>query len=236
MSNEQIMQYAPFIAIGVFVLMAIIIIPLVLRSTRKKRNQSEQFFPVLALETGLQINHDHLEGNYKGFKIHFQYKMGTNMIAAYKTIATGNSNAYGKNAIFPTVHATITLDQPVGGVALYETLGILSHTNQKIYDIIQGKGSEYPKLDLDATALKGGHQVYGSDSAAAQRLLSSSELKNLLSSWKYTDIKSDGNTVKLTLDNTSATSTIGISKLYTHEFAIQAMDIAVAAAKAIKGN
>jgi hypothetical protein len=84
--------------------------------------------------------------------------------------------------------------------------------------------------------LKGGHQVYGSDSAAAQRLLSSSELKNLLSSWKYTDIKSDGNTVKLTLDNNSATSTIGISKLYTHEFAIQAMDIAVAAAKAIKGN
>ena len=236
MNQQQIMQYAPFIAIGVFVLMAIIIVPIVLRKTRKKRNESENFFPELAQKTGLRLNHDHLEGNYKGFNMHFQYKLGLNIISAYKTISTGNSNVYGKNAVFPTVHAIITLDQPVGGVALYETLGILSHTNQKIYDIIQGKGKEYPKLDLDASQLKNGHQIYGNDQEAAQRLLSSAELKSLLSNWKYTDIKSEGNVVKLTLENNSAPSTIGIQKLYTHDFAIQAMDIAVAAAKAIRGN
>ncbi len=233
MSNDQIMQYAPFIAIGVFVLMAIIIIPLVLRSTRKKRNKAENFFPELAQKTGLRVNHDRLEGNYKGVNIEYQYKLGTNVIAGFKTL-TGNSNVQGRHAVFPQLHVTVILDQPVGGVALYENVNLL-HYSQKIQDVVKGKGNEYPKLNLDAAQLKKGLEIHGTDEAAAQRLLSSSELRNLIGNWQYTDIKSDGNKVKLTMDNNNATVTVGFDKIYSHEFAIQAMDIAVAAAKAIKG-
>jgi len=233
MSNAQIMQYAPFIAIGVFVLMAIIIIPLVLRRTRKKRNNAENFFPELAQKTGLQVNHDRLEGNYKGYHIEYQYKLGTNVINAYKTL-TGNSNVHGRHAVFPQLHVTITLDQPVGGVALFETVSMM-HYSQKLQDAVTGKGSEYPKLQLDTNQLKKGLEIYGNDPDAAGRLLNSSELKSLINNWQYTDIKSEGNKVKLTMDNNNATVTVGFDKIYSHPFAIQAMDIAVAAAKAIKG-
>lgn len=234
MSNEQIIQYAPFIAIGVFVLMAIIIVPIVLRKTRKKRQESENFFPELAQKTGLRVNHDRLEGDYKGFFIEYQYKLGTNAINAYKTIVSGNSNVHGRHAIFPQIHITITLDRPVGGVALYENVSLL-HYSQKIQDAVQGKGNEYPKLNLDASQLKKGHEIYGNDESAAKRLLESAEVKNLLGTWQYTDIKSDGNKVKVTVDNNNATVTIGFKKLYSHDYAIQGMDLAVAAAKAIKG-
>ncbi len=233
MNNQQIMQYAPFIAIGVFVLMAIIIVPLVLRKTRKKRNSAENFFPELAQKTGLQVNHDRLEGNYKGFHIEYQYKLKTNAINAYKTL-TGNSNVWGKHALFPQVHVTITLDQPVGGVYLFETVSMM-HYSQKLQDAFSGKGNEYPKLQIDTNQLKRGLEIYANDQDAAGRLLSSSELKSLLGNWQYTEIMSEGNKVKNTIDNNNATTTIGFDRLYSHDFAIQAMDIAVAAAKAIKG-
>lgn len=233
MNNQQIMQYAPYIAIGVFVLLALIIVPIVLRSTRKKRNNAENFFPELAQKTGLKVNHDRLDGNYKGFFIEYQYKLGTNVINAYKTL-TGNSNVHGRHAVFPQLHVTVTLDQPVGGVALFEKVSMM-HYSQKLQDAVTGKGTEYPKLKLDGSQLKNGLEVYGTDEAAALRLLNSSELKVLLGTWQYTDIKTEGNKVKLTMDNNNATVTVGFDKIYSHPFAIQAMDIAVAAAKAVKG-
>ncbi len=40
--------------------------------------------------------------------------------------------------------------------------------------------------------------------------------------------------MKLTLDNNNVAATIGLKKMYTHEFPIQALDIVVAAAKAVQ--
>jgi len=232
MSNEDIMKYAPYIAIGFFVLLALIIVPLVLRKTRRKRKEANKFFPELAQKTGLQVDDTGLKGTYKGFDVHFRYKIHTNAMAAYKTIATGNSNAYGANAVFPTVHVDVVSPGKLPAMALYEKPGLFSHTSQVIQDVFTGKDPNYPKL-ADADNLRKGLDIYGTDAGAAQKLMDSAALKQLLSTWKYTDIRTEGNGLKLTLDNNSVAATIGIQKMYTHEFAIQALDIAVEAAKAL---
>ncbi len=232
MDQDQIIKYAPFIAIGFFALLAIIIVPLVIRSTRKKRKQADNFFPELAQKTGLTVNHDHLEGTYKGYPIYFRYKIDLNIMAAYKTVTTGNSNVWGKNAVYPKLHVEITSDS-FPTLALFDPPGLLNH-HQWIQDLVEGRKPNYPKMEISGDALQKGLNFYGTDQQAAEKLLSSEELKSLLKTWKYTDIRMDGNKLSLDLDNSSAPSTIGIQKMYTHDFAIQAMNIAVAAAKALK--
>lgn len=91
-------------------------------------------------------------------------------------------------------------------------------------------------MNIDGDSLKRGVDLYGMDNEAANRLLSSGELKNLLTTWKYTDIRLEGDTCKLALDNNSVAAGIGLQKMYTHDFAIQALDIAVAAAAAVSKN
>ena len=222
-----------FFCIGGFIFMAIIIFVVVLRKTGKKRKQASNFFPELAQRTGLQVNGDHLAGNYKGYQITLQYKLNVNAVAAYKTLSTGKSNVYGKNAMFPTLHVEITSAMPFPQLAIYDPPGILSHTSQVIQNMFTGKTPGWGKLNIDGDRLRRGVHLYG-DELAGQKVVNSQELKNLLSTWKYTDIRMEGNHLKLLLDNNSASSTIGITKMYTHAFAIQALDIAITAAKAVQ--
>ncbi|HYG52828.1 MAG TPA: hypothetical protein VD905_18125 [Flavobacteriales bacterium] len=231
MTQDEIMKYAPYIAIGFFALLAIIIIPVVLRKTRKKQKEAANFFPELANKTGLVINNDVLTGNYKGFDVRFGYRLGNNLRASYQTL-TGNSNAHGANAIYPTVHVEVITPNNMPAMAIYEKPGLFSHTNQRIQDVLTGRDPKYPKI-ADADNLRKNLDIYGTDAAAAQKIMDSAALKQLLSNWKYTDIRTEGNNLKLTLDNNSVNATIGIQKMYTHEFAIQALDIAVEAARAL---
>ena len=222
-----------FLCIGGFIFMAIIIFTLVMRSTRKKRKQANNFFPELAQRTGLRVNVDHLEGIYKGYQVTLQYKLNVNAMSAYKTLSTGNSNVYGKNAMFPTLHVEVMSAMPFPQLAIYDPPGVLMHTSQFIQDIFTGKKPGWDKLNIDGDRLRKGVDLYG-DEMAGHKVVNSQELKNLLSTWKYTDIRMEGNSLKLVLDNNSAPSTIGITKMYTHAFAIQALDIAIAAAKAVQ--
>ena len=234
MSNEDIMKYAPYFAVGFFVLMALIIIPVVMRSTRRKRQQANDFFPELAQQTGLTLSDDGLTGKYKGHDIHLKYSLSGNAVAAVKMFSSGNTNAYGKNALYPRLHVTITRSENFPKVALYETPGLLSHTSQRVHDAFTGKEPDYPKLEVQQSNIKKDIAVYAADAEAGGRLASSSELGRLLDTWKYTDIRTQGNKLILTLDNNSAPSTIGLQKMYTKEFAMQALDIAVAAADSLK--
>ena len=231
--DPKIASMMPYFVIGGFALMAIIIIPTVIMKTSKARKKSNNFFPELAQMTGLQLNGNGLSGHYKGYQLSFEYKLNVNAVAAYSTIVTGKSNVYGKNAMFPTLHVEIISASPFPQLAIYDPPGVLSHTSQFIQDIFTGKKPGWEKLDINGSQLRSGIDLYG-DPIAGQKVVQSQELKNLLSTWKYTDIRTDGNTLKLVLNNNSAPSTIGIAKMYTHAFAIQALDIAVAAAKAVQ--
>jgi len=233
----DMMQLAPFIGIGVVILLAIIIVPLVLRKTRNKQNDATKFFPELAQKTGLHVDYDKLVGNYKGFEVSLQYKLNVNAMSAYSLLKTGNSNVHGTHALYPQIHVHVRKPgEHFPALAIYDKPGFFTYTNQWIQDLFTGKHPQYPKMDLDATPLKKGIDIYGMDSGAANKLLSSAELRNLLSSWKYTDIRCEGDTCKLTLDNNSVAAGIGLQKMYTHDFAIQALDIAVAAAAAVSEN
>lgn len=234
MDNIDMSQYGMYIGLGVFFLMVLIIVPLVLRSTRKARNQANNFFPELARMTGLQLSDNGLHGNYKGYNVHLQYSLGGNVMSAVHLISSGNSNVYGKNAMFPRLHVTLNAPVNFPQVQLYETPGLLSHTSQRIQDLIEGDGPTLPKQEIHGSKLKTGIDVYCVDPDAGGKVASSQELANLLRNWRYTDINIGGNAVHLKLDNNSAPSTIGIQKMYTHEFAIQALDIAVAAANAAR--
>ncbi|MFZ5553951.1 MAG: hypothetical protein ACOZCO_12615 [Bacteroidota bacterium] len=230
-------QMAPFIGIGVVVLMAIIIVPLVLRKTRKKQNDAQNFFPELAQKTGLRVDYDKLVGNYKGYDVSLQYKVNINAMSAYKLVSSGKSNVYGTNAVYPQIHVQVKRNgERFPAIAIYDKPGMFMYTSQWIQDLFTGKHPDYPKMNVDGDQLKKGVDLYGVDESAAHQLMSSAELKNLLSTWKYTDIRLEGDTCKLTLDNNSVAAGIGIQKMYTHDFAIQALDIAVAAASAVVKN
>lgn len=231
--NDEMLSMMPYIVIGFFGLMALIIIPTVIIKTSKARKKSNDFFPELARITGLQLTGDGLNGNYKGYQMHFQYKLNVNVIAAYKTLSTGNSTAYGKNAMFPALHVDIQSPSVFPQLAIYDPPGILTHTHQFLQDLVTGKKPGWEKLAIDGSVLRRGIHLYG-DPVAGQKAVQSQELQKLLSNWKYTDIRMEGNSLKLALDNNSAPSTIGLRTMYTHAFAIQAMDIAVAAAKAVQ--
>lgn len=231
--DPNMFSMMPYYVIGGFILMAAIIIPLVIAKTSKSRKKSNNFFPELAQMTGLQLSDNGLSGIYKGYQLHFQYKLNVNAFAAYKTITTGNSNVWGKNAVFPTVHVEVHSTEAFPPFAIYDPPGAFMQSHQFFQDLITGKKPGWEKLDIDGSPLRKGVHFYG-DATAAQKTLQSQELKNLLSTWKYTDIRMEGNTLSLVLDNNNAPSTIGLKKLYTHAFAIQAMDIAVAAAKAVQ--
>lgn len=235
MDNQLDMsKYGMYIGLGVFALMVLIIVPLVLRSVRGKQKSANNFFPDLARRTGLNLSDNGLTGNYKGYNVHLQYSLSGNVMSAINLLSSGNSNAYGKNAMFPTLHVTLTANGNFPAVMLYETPGLLSHTSQRIQDFVAGNGPDLPKLNLPGSKLKTGIDVYALDGNAGGKVASSDELANLLRNWRYTDVKIGGNQVKLSLDNNSASSTIGIQKMYTPEFAIQALDITVAAANAAR--
>lgn len=234
MENPEIFAFMPFLCIGGVVLLMIVMIPLIIRRTRKKQKQSHAFFPELARKTGLTLNHDRLEGNYKGYQMSFRYKIDMNMMSAYKTVTTGNSNVWGKNAVYPKIHVEIMSPAPFPSIALFDPPNVLLNHHQWLQDVVEGRKPDYPKMEMDASGLQKGLNVYGTDTVAAQKLVGSMELKQLLSTWKYTDIRMEGNKLTLDLDNNNAPSTIGIKRMYTHAFAIQAMDIAIAAAKAVQ--
>lgn len=229
---DQYGSIMPFLCIGGFIFMAIIIFVVVMKRTGKARKKANNFFPELAQRTGLQLADNGLSGMYKGYQVHFQYKLNVNAMAAYKTLS-GRSNVSGKNAMFPTLHVEVMSALPFPQLAIYDPPGVLSHTSQWVQDIFTGKKPGWEKLNIDSGSFKRGVDFFG-DAFAAQKAMQSQELKMLLSNWKYTDIRMEGNQCKLLLDNNSAPSTIGITKMYTHTFAIQALDIAIAAAKAVQ--
>lgn len=135
----DMMQMAPFIAIGVFVLMAIIIVPLVLRKTRKKQNDARNFFPELAQKTGLRVDYDKLVGNYKGFDVSLQYKLNVNAMSAYSLLKTGNSNVHGTNALYPQIFVHVKkAGERFPALAIYDKPGFFTYTNQWIQDLFTG--------------------------------------------------------------------------------------------------
>lgn len=223
----------PYYTIGFFVILAIIIIPLVIIKASKGRKKANNFFPDLAQRTGLQLTDNGLSGNYKGYQLHFQYKMSGNVLAGYNLLTSGNSNVWGKNTMFPTMHVEVQSEKPFPQLAIYDPPGAFMQTHQFLQDLVTGKKPGWEKLDIDGSVLRRGINLYG-DATAAQKTVQSQELRNLLGTWKYTDIRMEGNKLKLVLDNNSAPSTIGLKKMYSQEFVIQALDIAVTAAKAVQ--
>ena len=163
MSQEEIMKYAPYIGIGVFLLLAIIIVPVVIKSTRKKRKAANDFFPELAQKTGLTVNHDRLTGNYKGYDVELQYSMGTNVMSGIKMFTSGNTNAYGQNTMYPRLHVRLNSSSALPGVALYESLGLLMHTSEVVQGAFTGKEPAFPKQNVDSSPLKKGLDVYAND-------------------------------------------------------------------------
>lgn len=231
--DQQMLDMMPYITIGIFGLMFLIIVPLVIRKTRKARKKSNNFFPELAQRTGLQFNGTGLTGMYKGYQVSLRYDLSMNAMSAYKTISTGKSNVYGKHMMFPALHVELQSAMPFSPLAIYDPPSMFVQTSQFVQDAFTNKGPNWPKLDLNGDTLRRGVHFYG-DLHAAQKAIGSQELKSLLSSWKYTDIRMEGNHMKLTLDNNNVAATIGLKKMYSHEFPIQALDIVVAAAKSVQ--
>lgn len=223
----------PYVVIGFIIIMAIIIIPLVIIKAGKSRRRSNNFFPELAQMTGLQLTDNGLSGIYKGFQLHFQYRLNANAFAAYNLLSTGNSNVWGKNTMFPTMHVEVQGTKPFPQLAIFDPPGVFLETHQFLQGLVLGKNPDWPKLNIDGSVLRRGIHLYG-DPIAGQKAVQSQELSNLLSTWKYTDIRMEGSSLHLALENNSAPSTIGLRKMYSHAFVIQALDIAVAAAKAVQ--
>jgi len=225
-------QYGMYIGLGIFALMVLIIFPIVFRKTRRAQKQANDFFPNLGRQTGLQVSDSGLHGMYKGYQVHLAYSLGANVMSGVKMFTSGNTNAYGKNTMFPRLHVTLHHTGNTPSVTLYDTPGLLSHTSQRIQDFVTGAGPDLPAMQIPGSKLKSDIGIYTMDQNIGTRLATNDELARVLQGWKYTDIRLNGNQVKLSLDNNSAPSTIGIQRMYTPQFAIQALDITVAAANA----
>ncbi len=242
------MQYMPFIVGGGFLLMAIIIVPLVLRKTRKARqktNQIQEDFRNKIIELGMTPTENGAHGMYKGYEVDFKLIMGSNRQAhkdimsemVYEQI-TGKDwfgrGDYGHHhdMYYPTLHVQVKTKNPLPKVALIEPNSYWKNSDEWLNKGNTTKG--WDKMELDAKPLYKKAKFYGQSEPAAQKMLNSDQLKSLLKDWAYPDIRAEQNELRLTLDNSNLIPFWGFKRISNTDYIWQGVDIAVESAKALE--
>ena len=233
-----------YIGIGVgilFVLIMIIVIPRQIRKAKQMGKQAgENMMRDIENRTGLKWDGAAFVGNYKGYNIRMVKSLGNNKAKAFDgvvdilTDARYKENMSTNTMVYPTLK--VWLDRPGANypdITLFETGNFFLKNDEFWNNRINGRIPDDAKLDIDADPLHKKGTFYGS-AEGAQKLLNSAELRQLMSSWIYPDLRADKSQVTLELNNPSIIPKWGHNKTSGVDWMIQGCDIVVAAAKALE--
>lgn len=233
-----------YIGIGVgvlFVLIMIIVIPRQIRKAKQRGKETgEKMMQDVEMRTGLKWNGSAFVGNYKGYNLKMVKALGTNKAQAFDgvvdilTDAKYKQNMSNNTMVYPTLK--VMLEKPGANfpdVTLFETGNFFLKNDEFWNNRVNGRIPEDAKLSIDADPLHKKGTFYGS-AEGAQKMLNSAELKQLMSTWIYPDLRADKTIVTLELNNPSIIPKWGHTKTSGIDWMIQGCDICVAAAKALE--
>lgn len=226
------------IAIGaVLVILAFIMVPVITARKRKGNfSKHEAFLEKLAIKTKTTPTpeDDGIMGKYKGYKVETNSRLWIGN--------TRQEHASGQKIIKRlrkwntfNPHLTVLLTDPEANfpeLAIWDDLKWIPKEDMPLEERKERK-PELNKMALDTTVIHQKGNVYGEDASGARKLLEDKKLKHLLKTWHCTDIRTKGTQVTVTLDNPKAYEKFH-SRLKSPSYIIQAMELAVATAEALK--
>lgn len=233
-----------------FVIIMIIVIP---RQMRKARNRGKEAGEAMARDIeqrlGLKFDGRVFRGNYKGYQVTLEKRLGSNntafrdqgaamigsVISGKPMSSSMQNRTHGRDIYFPVVEVELSVaGAQFPDLRLYEKVNYFVNTDQKRDDWRDGREPSAPSLDINTDALYKKAKFYGNDFAAAEKLTSSPALKSLLDSWIYLDLRIQGDKVKLLLDNNNIINKWGHKKTSDTDWLVQAVDICASTADALK--
>jgi len=233
-----------YIGIGVGVLFALIMIIVIPRQIRKAKAHGKQagdkMISDMESRTGLKWDGAAFSGNYKGYTIRMVKGLGKNAAKTFDgvvdilTDAKYKENMSTNTMIYPTLK--VWLEKPGANfpdVTLFETGNFFLKNDEFWNNRVNGRIPEDSKLDIDADPLHKKGTFYGS-ADGARKMLDSSELKQLMSTWIYPDLRADKSQITLELNNPSIIPKWGHPKTTAIDWMIQGADICVATARALE--
>lgn len=241
---NQVPMLGVYIGIGVGVLFVLIMIIVIPRQIRKAKQHGkaagEKMMQDVETRTGLKWDGAAFVGNYKGYNIKMVKALGTNKAKAFdgvSDILMGSKyqeNMSTNTMVYPTLK--VMLEKPGANfpdVTLFETGNFFLKNDEFWNNRVNDRIPEDAKLNIDADPLHKKGTFYGSPEGA-QKMLNSAELKQLMSTWIYPDLRADKTIVTLELNNPSIIPKWGHTKTSGVDWMIQGVDICVAAAKALE--
>lgn len=232
-----------YIGIGVgvlFVLIMIIVIPRQIKKARQRGQQSaNNMIKDFENRTGLKWNGQQFAGTYKGYNA----KVEKNIAYNKAKIADGvtdilfdtkyKSNMSGNTTVYPTLKIWLEkTDANFPDVTLFQTGNFFLNNDEFWNNRVNGRIPDDSKLDLDADPLHKKGTFYG-NADGARKMLDSAELKGLMSSWIYPDLRADKTKITLELNNPSIIPKWGHDKTTGIDWMVQGLDICVAAGNAL---
>ena len=239
------------IGIGVLVVFVIIMIIVIPKQIRKAKARGKQYAADLGKEmevkTGLKPVNNGFEGNYKGYHLRIEKGMGSNKAAQTDASAEllgnffGTTNStlqqdslHGRSTVYPTLKVFLTAaGQNFPDVTLFQSSNFFLNSDEYRNNRINGRIPDEKKLDIDADPLHKKANFYG-DEQGAQKMLSSVELKQAINDWVYPDIRAEGEQIVLELNHSNIINKLGYKKTSGTDWMVQAADICVATANALK--
>ena len=211
-----------FLCIGGVIVMVIIFIFIAKKVKKSALKSINNLYLELAKRTGLQLSESNgtyaLDGMYKGYQTHLFFTQ--------EYVSRNARGARGSvSVLVASLHVDVMSALPFPQLGIYDPPSIIN-------DIFGTEKPTWNKLNINGDLLRKGVHFYGNDEMAAQKAAQSQELKMLLSNWQYPDIRMEGNELKLVLDGKRISSSDG--RMHNQASLIQALDIAVAAAKAVQ--
>ena len=232
----------------VIILVVAIVIPRQIRKGKERARQHVHDQTVgMKEKTGLDFSGDGFEGQYKGYHVKLVKSMGKNQAAF--TDATNDTisdwlfgddgddewaDLHDRSTYFPTIKVWLTdTNANFPDVTFFQTSNFFLNTDEYRNNRTNGRIPDEQKLDIDADALHKRGKFYG-DQTGAMKMLNDPELQRLMKTWVYPDIRAEGTQVILELNHSNIINKWGYKKTSGNEWMIQAIDICVATANALK--
>ncbi|MBI3073413.1 MAG: hypothetical protein HYY84_14980 [Deltaproteobacteria bacterium] len=234
---DAAMKYGPYIAIGVVALIAIIVIPLVLRRARKGQSDAAVFQKGPGAKTGFAaVSVNRWEGRFQGYpaviEAHFDFNFAGAAFSLMRGKGIGQTaESLGRQMFFHRfVFEMKTNGASLPPVAFYERdwWGVFGNVEwQRRKPLGEKVQSGVPGVDRRI-------DIYSTDAAFAAALASDTEFAAQLEHWPYLNLQLIGDEITLELIHhwNELAGKLGSDALMSWDFAVQALNLLAAAARA----
>ena len=232
-----------YIGIGVGVLFVLIMIIVIPRQIKKAKQRGQQTADNMIRDfenrTGLKWNGQQFTGTYKGYHARVEKNIAYNKAKIFDGVtdmvfdSKYKENMHGNTTVYPTLKIWLEKNGvSYPDVTLFQTGNFFLNNDEFWNNRVNGRIPEESKLDINADPLHKKGTLYGS-ADGANKLLNSAELRQLMTSWIYPDLRANNSVITLELNNPSIIPSWGHNKTSGIDWMVQGLDICVAAGNAL---